>query len=178
MVCSDSVRELARERIRAGTSAVRVASELGVRRSTVYRWINEMKAGGEDVRFFGDPERIKAVAISRLVNGSPPELVCKQLGLSMTMLQRWREESDITETCSVPVVEGSVQPRKKSAEKFPVRPKPGESGKDVAIRELQTALAEKQMLVDFFAGALQRVEGRRRRNTEPGETTSTPKLEK
>jgi hypothetical protein len=43
---------------------------------------------------------------------------------------------------------------------------------------LKRLLAEKTLEVDFFKGALQKVEARRRRSDETGETESTSRSEK
>jgi transposase-like protein len=46
------------------------------------------------------------------------------------------------------------------------------------VRELQQALAEKTLELDFFKGALQKVEARRRSSSSAGEKASTTKSEK
>ena len=43
------------------------------------------------------------------------------------------------------------------------------------VRQLKRLLAEKAMEVDFFKGALQKVEARRQRSSGSGEQTSTTK---
>ena len=44
------------------------------------------------------------------------------------------------------------------------------------LRQLRRLLEEKTLEVDFFKGALQKVEARRRSSTQPGETASTTKF--
>jgi hypothetical protein len=44
------------------------------------------------------------------------------------------------------------------------------------VRQLKRLLAEKTMEVDFFKGALQKVEARRQRSSSSGEQTSIPNL--
>jgi hypothetical protein len=46
------------------------------------------------------------------------------------------------------------------------------------IHHLKQLLAEKTMEVDFFRGALQKVEARRQKGSETGETASTSRSEK
>jgi transposase-like protein len=46
------------------------------------------------------------------------------------------------------------------------------------IRLLKEALGEKSLEVDFFAGALRRIEEQRRQNSASGEPASTPKSER
>ena len=45
-------------------------------------------------------------------------------------------------------------------------------------QQLKQALAEKTLEVDFFKGALQKVEARRRPKGEAGETASTPRSQR
>jgi transposase-like protein len=63
---------------------------------------------------------------------------------------------------------------------------PGEGGEGAAVhspvrelrkevRDLKRVLAEKAMEVDFFKGALQKVEARRRSGSDSGERVSTTK---
>ena len=49
---------------------------------------------------------------------------------------------------------------------------------DKQIDELKRLLAEKTLEADFFRGALQKIEARRRRSDETGETESTSRSEK
>jgi hypothetical protein len=46
------------------------------------------------------------------------------------------------------------------------------------VRELKQLLADKVREVDFFRGALQKVEARRQPNGKAGEAASTPKFGK
>jgi hypothetical protein len=46
------------------------------------------------------------------------------------------------------------------------------------VRQLKRLLAEKTMEVDFFKGALQKIEARRQRNSGSGEMASTTRSEK
>jgi hypothetical protein len=46
------------------------------------------------------------------------------------------------------------------------------------IHQLKRLLAEKTMEVDFFKGALQKIEARRQRSNGSGEMTSTSRSEK
>jgi transposase len=43
------------------------------------------------------------------------------------------------------------------------------------IAELQRKLGEQALLIDFFKGALRRIEGSRPANAEPGATASSPR---
>jgi hypothetical protein len=81
----------------------------------------------------------------------------RELGVSLRTLYRWRDEQ---------------LGRKK---KMPENPEPGprETKLESEIRQLKQSLAKRTLEVDFFRGALRKVEARRRGNAQPGETAST-----
>jgi hypothetical protein len=58
------------------------------------------------------------------------------------------------------------------------RPSTHASAHRKEIHHLKQLLAEKTMEVDFFRGALQKVEARRQKRGETGETASTSRSEK
>jgi hypothetical protein len=58
------------------------------------------------------------------------------------------------------------------------RPSTHASAHRKEIHRLKQLLAEKTMEVDFFRGALQKVEARRQKRGETGETASTSRSEK
>jgi hypothetical protein len=58
------------------------------------------------------------------------------------------------------------------------RPSTHASAHRKEIHRLKQPLAEKTMEVDFFRGALQKVEARRQKRGETGETASTSRSEK
>jgi hypothetical protein len=58
------------------------------------------------------------------------------------------------------------------------RPSTHASAHRKEIHRLKQLLAEKTLEVDFFKGALQKVEARRQKRGETGETASTSKSEK
>ena len=45
----------------------------------------------------------------------------------------------------------------------------------IQLAKVKRLVADKTLEVDFFKGALQKVEARRQSNTQPGETASTTK---
>jgi hypothetical protein len=81
----------------------------------------------------------------------------RELGVSLRTLYRWRDEQ--------------LGRKKKMAE----NPEPSlrETKLESEIRQLKQSLAKRTLEVDFFRGALQKVEARRRGNARPGETAST-----
>jgi transposase-like protein len=83
--------------------------------------------------------------------------LAKELGLTRISLYKWRKELD----------PDSVTIRKSE----PVVSRTGELEKQVG--RLKRALADKTLELDFFRGALQKVEARRRRSKNSGGKTST-----
>jgi transposase-like protein len=86
----------------------------------------------------------------------------KELGVSRRQLYRWRDELDPEEPGL----------RKGGGEKSRV------STLRKEVNHLKRVLAEKTLEVDFFRGALQKVEARRQSNNRSGENASTTKFGK
>jgi transposase-like protein len=78
--------------------------------------------------------------------------LAKEMGLSRSALYKWKWQAEAGEGGDF---------RTRNLEK--------------KIHELERLLAEKMLEVDFFKGALQKIEARRQRSTDPGETASTTK---
>ena len=86
----------------------------------------------------------------------------KELGVSRRQLYRWRDEPDPEEPGL----------GKAAGEKSRV------STLRKEVNHLKRVLAEKTLEVDFFRGALQKVEARRQSNNRSGEKVSTTKFGK
>jgi hypothetical protein len=93
--------------------------------------------------------------------------LAQELGVRRPLLYQW---------------EAATEGRGRAAKRKRSRPAKGEMGpgeRETALREevawLREALAKKVKEADFFRGALQRVEERRRGNDENGGTGSTTK---
>ncbi len=82
--------------------------------------------------------------------------LAQELGVTRRCLYKWREKLDL------------VEPGEESA-----RPSTHEASYRKQAQQLKRLLAEKTMEVDFFKGALQKVEARRQRSGAAGETAST-----
>ena len=80
--------------------------------------------------------------------------LAQELGLHRRLLYKWRDQLE-------PVEHGE--------------PVPSTPELRQQVRQLKRLLAEKSMEVDFFKGALQKVEARRQRSSNSGEPTSTTK---
>ena len=83
--------------------------------------------------------------------------LAKELAVHRRMLYRWREQLD--------PVEQREGPRSQSRE----------ARLRKQVEQLQRALADKTLEVDFFKGALQKVEARRQQQDESGAKASTTK---
>jgi transposase-like protein len=86
-------------------------------------------------------------------------VLARELGVSRRQLYRWRDELD-------PEEPGVEKP-------------PGQASRTSTLRKevnhLKRVLAEKTLEVDFFKGALQKIEARRQQSNRPGEKASTTK---
>jgi transposase-like protein len=107
-------------------------------------------------------KEFKAAAVARMKDCANVRKLAAELKVSRQMLYLWRYELE-------------AKPAKQ-------RPKgtrtdtPAVSGLKQEIVDLKTALADKTLEVDFFKGALQRFEDRRRdRSGRPESTTTSEK---
>ena len=97
----------------------------------------------------------REMAVKRMKDGANVKALAEELGIHRRLLYKWREGLD-------PEWRDRVG-----------RPAPKWRGLQQENRELKRALVERTLEVDFFKGALQKIEARRRRSTSPGETAST-----
>ena len=102
------------------------------------------------------PEDFRRAAVERFKNCENIEWLAKELGVPRQTLYRWHEEGIRAEV-------GEEQPTEKSRESRLRR----------EISDLKRLLAEKTMEVDFFKGALQKIEARHRESSGIGEQAST-----
>jgi hypothetical protein len=87
--------------------------------------------------------------------------LARELGVTPRCLYKWRGKLDL------------VAPGEESA-----RPSTHEASYRKQTQQLKRLLAEKTLEVDFFKGALQKVEARRQKSGASGETASTIRSEK
>jgi transposase len=87
--------------------------------------------------------------------------LAKELGVTRRCLYKWRAKFDL------------MGPGEES-----VRPNTREASYRRQVRQLERLLAEKTLEVDFFKGALQKIEARRQKRDATGGTASTSKSEK
>jgi transposase len=101
------------------------------------------------------PEAFRRMALERLKNCASVSALAEELGVHRTVLYHWQRqasEQGTDATASSPVRELRKQ-----------------------VRDLKRVLAEKTLEVDFFKGALQKIEARREGSDSSGETASTTK---
>ncbi len=98
------------------------------------------------------------MAVERMRNCEGVGQLAQELGVTRRCLYKWRAKLDL------------VEPGEESA-----RPRTHEGSYRKQAQQLKRLLAEKVLEVDFFKGALQRVEARRQRSGGSGETASTTK---
>jgi transposase len=106
-------------------------------------------------------KQFRRMAVERLKSCDNIVALSQELGVHRRLLYQWRDRLEAWD----------------SDEESP----PGnsrESTLHLEIRELKRVLAEKTLEVDFFKGALQKVEARRRNSEIAGEKASTTKSKK
>ena len=103
------------------------------------------------------PTAFRKMALERLKSCKNATELAAELGIHRTQLYKWRDQME-------PVEDGPGRAANS-----------GERELRKEIRELKRVLGEKVLEVDFFKGALQKVEARRQSNKPAGETASTTK---
>jgi transposase-like protein len=98
------------------------------------------------------PEALRRIALERMQSCSNITALAKELGLSRSALYKWKWQTEAREVGGLTA--RNLQKR---------------------IVELERLLAEKTLEVDFFKGALQKIEARRQRSANSGGTASTTK---
>jgi len=101
------------------------------------------------------------MAVERLKSCDNIVALSRELGVHRRLLYKWRDQLDLAEI----------------AEESPPQ-NSGESTLRKEVNQLKRLLAEKTVEVDFFKGALQKIEARRQRRGSSGETASTTRSEK
>ena len=105
--------------------------------------------------------KFQRMAVERMSTCESIEELAKELGVTRRCLYKWRTKLE------------AAEPGEEAA-----RPSTRASAHRKEILQLKRLLAEKAMEVDFLKGALQKVEARRQKRGETGETASTSKSEK
>ena len=105
--------------------------------------------------------KFQRMAIERMRNCEDVGELAQELGVTRRCLYKWRAKLDL------------LEPGEESA-----RPSTHESSYRKQSQRLKRLLVEKTLEVDFFKGALQKVEARRRKSGDSGKMASTTRSEK
>jgi transposase-like protein len=105
--------------------------------------------------------KFQRMAVERLRTCDDVNELAQELGVTRRCLYKWRVKLE------------TIDPGEDAS-----RPSTHTSSYRKQIHQLKRMLAEKAMEVDFFKGALQKVEARRQKKDETGEMASTTKSEK
>ena len=101
------------------------------------------------------PLAFRKMALERLKSCKNATELAAELGIHRTQLYKWRDLMEPVEDGSGPAATSHERELRKE------------------IRELKRVLGEKALEVDFFKGALQKVEARRRNSSTSGGQAST-----
>ena len=101
------------------------------------------------------------MAVARMETCDDVGELARELGVRPRCLYKWRKKLE------------SIEPGQEAS-----RPSTHASAHRKEIHRLKQLLAEKTLELDFFKGALQKVEARRQKRDETGVTASTTRSEK
>lgn len=108
------------------------------------------------------PPALRQRALERMRRGENVEALAAELGATRSLLYWWKQRA-----------EGRLKPRHSGAAEDPRDRRIRELERKVG--ELEGVIGQKALELDFFAGALRRIEERRQRRSSSGEMASTPK---
>jgi transposase-like protein len=112
----------------------------------------------------------KLRAVARMEGACDVSALAVELGVGRERLYHWRR---LYETRGAEALRGMGRPRAAQRLAEAVARHPDAAGPERRIAELERAIGQQQLDLDFFRAALRQLEARRRTNGVPGETTST-----
>jgi transposase-like protein len=107
----------------------------------------------------------KLMAIRRMETAGNVETLAAELGIRRELLYKWRAKHEA----------GGAQALRNSGRPRPTEASPEALSTERKIAELERKLGEQTLLIDFFKGALRRIEASRPGTSEPGVTASSPR---
>jgi transposase len=113
----------------------------------------ELQVGKKRVNKY--PTAFRKMALERLKSCRNATELAAELGIHRTQLYKWRDQLEPIEDGPGPAANSRERELRKE------------------IRELKRVLGEKALEVDFFKGALQKIEARRRNSSSSGVKAST-----
>ena len=103
------------------------------------------------------PKAFRKMAVERLKGCDNIVALSEELDVHRRLLYKWRDQLE-------PIDDGVAPPENSRERELRLQ-----------VAQLKRLVADKTLEADFFKGALQKVEARRQRSTQPGETASTTK---
>ena len=107
----------------------------------------------------------KLMALRRMETAGNVEALAEELGIRRELLYKWRR---MLEAGGAEALRNSGRPR-------PCAVSPEGLNAERRIAELERKLGEQSLLIDFFKGALRRIEASSQGTSEPGGTASSPR---
>jgi hypothetical protein len=101
------------------------------------------------------PAEYRRMVVERMKQSNNLTALSRELGIDRKLMYLWREQ---------------LEPVTRTAKRVAIT---GEEELERRVNQLERALANKTLELDFFKGALQKVEGRRRQKRNSGGKTST-----
>ena len=111
---------------------------------------------GRKAKYRNFTDAFRELAVRRMRECEDISALCRELIISRQLLYQWRDKLDRRQAKPDPTQATELQLRQQ-------------------VVQLKQALAEKTLQVDFFKGALQKVEALRQSSTSSGAMASTPK---
>ena len=108
------------------------------------------------------PEEFRQRALEQMKTCKNVTLLARELGVSPQLLYIWKQQAEGRKKASEP--DASEDPRERRIREL-----------EKQVGELKGVIGQKTLEADFFAGALRRIEGSRRKKERTGATASTPK---
>lgn len=109
------------------------------------------------------PLAFRREAVARMKESEHITQLAEELGLERSILYKWQKQLE----------PGVLAEKRRTGPKASAEVRTRELEREV--ERLKRALGEKTLEIDFFKGALQRIEARRRSSSDGGDATSTTK---
>lgn len=120
----------------------------------------------------------KLELVRRMAAGESGTALAREHGIKRTILYRWRDA--VRDGGEEALRDGPGRPSRAEKAAMALARGPAARARDLSearrqIAELERKVGEQQVALDFFKGALQRIEASRRPNGGPGATASSPR---
>ncbi|MDB5670879.1 MAG: hypothetical protein JWO25_1838 [Alphaproteobacteria bacterium] len=120
----------------------------------------------------------KLAIVERMHAGESGTALSREFGIKRTILYRWRDA--VRDGGEEALRDGAGRPNRVEAATMALARGPAARARDLSearhqIAELERKVGEQQVALDFFKGALRRIEASRRPSDGPGATTSLPR---